>query len=294
MKILANLALIGGLLLLSSKNLKGTKGENTTNTKKGAPKKPFNPEQHSEFIDTPENLMGGKDPKPTKPKTVENKVEKKTTEPSDNKKMDTSENSKDGKPKKNTNLEESKSTKEKERNLRDSKSEKTKEIQINDKIKTINKKINITGDLTSEINNNTKKYFINELEVGSASISNHGYISFDINIPTKLQQQGYSTQIFEDAINHFKNQGKIVNGIQGRWLSSSTYEGGMSTNLKSFIDDYIYNGKTFEEAALNTPTGKIASRKGFTKVVKGDWDILDIGGNRPAEIYWIEIKFIKP
>lgn len=163
-----------------------------------------------------------------------------------------------------------------------------------EKVKIKNEKINITDNLTSEIFNNSKKYFIDGSEVGSASISNNGYISFDINIPKKIQQQGYSTQIFEDAINYFKNQGKAINGIQGRWLSSSAYEGGMSTNLKSFIDDYIHNGKTLEEAALNTPTGKISAKKGFTRVVKGDWDILDIGGNRPAEIYWIEIKFTKP
>ncbi|OOV17648.1 hypothetical protein [Flavobacterium sp. LM4] len=48
---------------------------------------------------------------------------------------------------------------------------------------------------------------------------------------------------------------------------SNSYEGGMSTNLKSFIDDFLYKGKTFEEAALNAPTGKIAEKNGFTKAI---------------------------
>ncbi|PBI90180.1 Fibronectin type III domain protein [Flavobacterium sp. ACN2] len=148
--------------------------------------------------------------------------------------------------------------------------------------------------LTSEIVNETKKYFINGTEIGSARISNAGYIGFDIRIPVELQKQGYATQIFEDAINYYKSQNKTINGIEGRWLSTNSYEGGMSTNLKSFIDDFLYNGKTFEDAALNTPTGKIATKNGFTKVIKSDWDVLDLGGSKPSEIYWIELKFKKP
>lgn len=148
--------------------------------------------------------------------------------------------------------------------------------------------------LTSKIVDETKKYFIDGLEIGSARISNAGYVGFDIRIPAELQKQGYATKVFEDAIGYYKSQNKVINGIEGRWLSSNSYEGGMSTNLKSFIDDFLYNGKTFEEAALNTPTGKIAAKNGFTKVIKNDWDVLDLGGNKPSEIYWVELKFKKP
>ncbi|ANF52013.1 hypothetical protein A0O34_16495 [Chryseobacterium glaciei] len=69
-KILAQLTLTAGLLVLSSKNLKGVaiegeqlpKKKNKTSTQS---KKPYNPEQHSEFIDTPHNLTDGILPKLT-------------------------------------------------------------------------------------------------------------------------------------------------------------------------------------------------------------------------------------
>ncbi|MDW9382843.1 glycohydrolase toxin TNT-related protein [Chryseobacterium sp. JV558] len=68
-KILGQLTLTAGLLMLSSKNLKGGELEKLPKVKrqtsKQTSKKPYNPEQHSEFIDTPENLTGGKSPKIT-------------------------------------------------------------------------------------------------------------------------------------------------------------------------------------------------------------------------------------
>jgi peptidoglycan hydrolase-like protein with peptidoglycan-binding domain len=66
-KILGQLTLTAGLLMLSSKNLKGGELEKLPKVKrqttKQTSKKPYNPEQHNEFIDTPENLTGGKEPK---------------------------------------------------------------------------------------------------------------------------------------------------------------------------------------------------------------------------------------
>ncbi|BFO68747.1 peptidoglycan-binding domain-containing protein [Chryseobacterium sp. KCF3-3] len=69
--ILGQLTLTAGLLVLSSKNLKGGELEKLPKVKRQTSKKPYNPEQHSEFIDTPENLTGGKSPKLTifKPKS---------------------------------------------------------------------------------------------------------------------------------------------------------------------------------------------------------------------------------
>ncbi len=64
-KILGQLTVTTGLLVLSSKNLKGgelqklPKGQKQTSKPS---KRPFNPEQYAEFIDSPENLMGGKAP----------------------------------------------------------------------------------------------------------------------------------------------------------------------------------------------------------------------------------------
>lgn len=69
--ILGQLTLTAGLLVLSSKNLKGGELEKLPKVKRQTSKKPYNSEQHSEFIDTPENLTGGKSPKLTifKPKS---------------------------------------------------------------------------------------------------------------------------------------------------------------------------------------------------------------------------------
>lgn len=62
-KILGQLTLTAGLLVLSSKNLKGSELEKLPKVKrqtsKQTSKKPYNPEQHSEFIDTPHNLTDG-------------------------------------------------------------------------------------------------------------------------------------------------------------------------------------------------------------------------------------------
>lgn len=154
--------------------------------------------------------------------------------------------------------------------------------------------INKGISLSSDVINGLKTYFINGTEVGTTSISNAGYLSFDIKIPAGLQKQGYATLIINDAIKYFENQNKIIKGINGKWLSLNSYEGGMSTNLKSFIDDFLHNDKSFEYAALNTPTGKIVEKLGYSKVSKVDWDILDLGGPKPTQIYWIELKFTKP
>jgi len=142
--------------------------------------------------------------------------------------------------------------------------------------------------------NNIRKYFYEDVEIGSATISNGGYLSYDINIPKNFQKQRFGTEIIEESIAFFEKQGSPIKGIQARWLSAAKYEGGASTNLKSFSFDYVENNLSKEIAAFNTPTGKIAKKNGFTKVSIDDWDILDLGGNRPAEIYWIELKFKKP
>ncbi|WPO92592.1 peptidoglycan-binding domain-containing protein [Chryseobacterium sp. HR92] len=66
-KILGQLTLTAGLVMLSSKNLKGGELEKLPKVKrqtsKQTSKKSYNPEQHSEFIDTPHNLTDGISPK---------------------------------------------------------------------------------------------------------------------------------------------------------------------------------------------------------------------------------------
>lgn len=82
-KILAQLTLTAGLLVLSSKNLKGGELEKLPKVKKQTSKKSYNPEQHSKVIDAPENLTDGKIQKNTKldnSKTFKEKIDKKAFE----------------------------------------------------------------------------------------------------------------------------------------------------------------------------------------------------------------------
>lgn len=78
-RIVAQLTLTTGLLVLSSKNLKGAEIEQLPVEKKKTvtTKQKFNPEQHAEFMDTPENLPRGKAPKPTENKITETEAPKK-------------------------------------------------------------------------------------------------------------------------------------------------------------------------------------------------------------------------
>ncbi|MCS4304507.1 hypothetical protein [Chryseobacterium sp. BIGb0232] len=64
----------------------------------------------------------------------------------------------------------------------------------------------------------------------------------------------------------------INKGIQARWLSAAKYEGGISTNLKSF-QLTILGINYLEMAVLNTPIGRIVKKNGFTKVSVDDWDV---------------------
>ena len=63
--------------------------------------------------------------------------------------------------------------------------------------------------------------------------------------------------MFQDAMDAL---GSNVKGIRGKWLSGS---GELQDNLDSF-NAGIQSGLTPQEAALNTFTGKMAARNGFT------------------------------
>jgi|GEM_PF-1531643 len=82
-KIVTQLTLTTGLLVLSNKNLKGAEIEQLPVEKKKTvkQKQPYNPEQHAEFIDTPENLPRGTAPKPREKTITETEIpkNKKTT-----------------------------------------------------------------------------------------------------------------------------------------------------------------------------------------------------------------------
>ena len=79
-------------------------------------------------------------------------------------------------------------------------------------------------------------------------------------------------------------------------MRGSEYEEGISTNLDVFIKGYLDEMLTFEEAALKTPTGRVASSHGFTNVQRTAWDYLSWNHvtQRPDYIYWVELKFVLP
>jgi hypothetical protein len=56
--------------------------------------------------------------------------------------------------------------------------------------------------------------------------------------------------------------GSNVRGVRGTWVSGN---GGLQDNLDSF-NAGIQSGLTPQEAAMNTFTGKMAARYGFTNV----------------------------
>ena len=139
--------------------------------------------------------------------------------------------------------------------------------------------------------NESLELIIENNKVGSAKLSKLGYLGYDIKVPKNLRGQGYNSAIIGDVIQYYNKSGIEVKGIKGKWISSNDYEGGMSTNLKVFIDEYIHNNKTFQEAAFSTPAGKVAKENGFTKATLDDWDVLEIGSDKPVQIYWMELKF---
>ena len=88
---------------------------------------------------------------------------------------------------------------------------------------------------------------------GSAQLV-EGMLELDFKVPNQLKKQGMGTAMFEDALNHFGDQ---VQGIKGQWLSGD--------NLDSF-NKAISSGKTAQEAAFSTATGKWAKENDFTNI----------------------------
>ena len=161
-------------------------------------------------------------------------------------------------------------------------------------LEELNQLTNITKKLKLACKYDFRKglsYFFEGKEIGSANITKNGFIAFDINIPKNFQKKGFGTQIINESIAFFKNKKIDINGIQARWLSHSKYENGISINLSEFKKNFIDRNLSLDKAAFETPTGKIANNLEFKKVSFDDWDILDLGNNKPADIYWIELKF---
>lgn len=92
------------------------------------------------------------------------------------------------------------------------------------------------------------------------------FIEFDLNIPNELKGQGIGSTILEDIIKYYDIKYPKYKGVRGRWEgSNSNYVNEISDNLKSF-KDAIKNGKTKEQAAFETWTGKQMKKHGFTTI----------------------------
>ncbi len=95
------------------------------------------------------------------------------------------------------------------------------------------------------------------LERVGIAFTERGVLHFDLNITIELQGQGIGTEVFQRAISDY-----LPSQVLGYWKKADNYLGGESINLTIFREK-IAKGLTLEEAAFETPTGKILKRNGF-------------------------------
>ena len=88
-----------------------------------------------------------------------------------------------------------------------------------------------------------------------------GVLLADLNLE-KVKGLGVGSTIFDDAISYF---GSKIEGIGGTWEVNQAYSSGISDNLVSYRNA-LNVGKTANEAAFSTGTGKWALKYGYSKV----------------------------
>ena len=113
-------------------------------------------------------------------------------------------------------------------------------------------------------------YQSNRVRAGVA-FSNNNILEFHLNIPEVLQKQGLGSVIFRKAIDDY-----FPTKVKGWWKKMDIYTSGESTNLTIFKQK-ILEGLTPEQAAFETPTGKILKANGFNGPI-------EIVKNTPDEI----------
>jgi hypothetical protein len=104
-------------------------------------------------------------------------------------------------------------------------------------------------------------YQPNRPRVGVA-FEEKGILEFHLNIPEQLQGQGLGTEIFKRAIDDYS-----PSKVKGWWKKSDIYTGGESINLTIFKQK-ISEGFSPQQAAFETPTGKILKANGFEGTVE--------------------------
>ena len=91
------------------------------------------------------------------------------------------------------------------------------------------------------------------INVGETNLNN-GVLELDLSVPLELQGKGIGKSMFDKSVKYFGNN---IKKIQGLWVDG--------TNLNLY-NKLIKAGKTSEEAAFGTVTGKWAKENGFDKV----------------------------
>jgi hypothetical protein len=138
-----------------------------------------------------------------------------------------------------------------------------------------------------------RSYYIGEYHAGIMGMSHDGLLLVDVNIPAELRGLRYHGRIVADSLKFFREQGHRVEAIRGQYARSRDYTDGVSTNLTVFIDAYLKQQMTLEDAALAAPAGRTAHAHGFSEVVVMDmpskgWNPVN---DRPAYIESLLLRY---
>ncbi len=110
---------------------------------------------------------------------------------------------------------------------------------------------------------------LNEAYYFSAGLSSDNVMQIMVRLIRKVGNQRirsllmpHYSDLFDIAINYFKGMGRDITGIRGVW-SPNLVDGGENTNFAAYQTS-LQQGASRKEAALSTPTGKLAKSHGYT------------------------------
>ncbi len=95
-------------------------------------------------------------------------------------------------------------------------------------------------------------------EIGGFTLSKQGTFISTIDLPSYLRQQKIATEIFERGIKKYQPI-----KIEETWGDTNLNHSDVSTNLEVYLSE-LRNGRTREQAAFATPSGKLARQNGYT------------------------------
>lgn len=128
-------------------------------------------------------------------------------------------------------------------------------------------KVDVTNDFTMSVSNNggtTLRYGNPDGVAGLVvNVDKAGVLGFDIRAAQNHPLYDASgTDMFASAMQRLSNEGIQVNQIRGAWVTGTD-----SVNTAQYLKN-IASGMSKENAALNTWTGQISPKYGYTKVEK--------------------------